>query len=523
MSKTLLFVDDDEMVRTGLGADLEREGFHMLYAGSADDALDLLPAHPVSAVLLDIYMDGMDGIELLKEIRERWPLLPVVIITGHGSMSTVMEALHYGASDYLLKPCQAEVVAHRLHAVMEKQEAVELAGRARFWREKLVDLQSFAAGLAHDLNNHLTVMISSCQEALRQAPAGNPVRDELHWIQYSAGSVEKLANKLMSYSGRDELSIEPIDLSAFLPPVIERLKEHLHTRIAGHIEIDFHMPDSIPPLESDPQALEQAVRQLLLNAGEALVNREGVITVTAYERAVRSPLYAPCPQAPVIMPGDYVCIEVRDTAGGMDSDTLCRIFDPFFSTKFPGRGLGLPSAQSLMMAEGGGVHIHTDKGVGTTAMIFLPRSTRKARPVTPEGAPPPEEEHAPGVAAEPSVARVLIVEDEEVLRLSMQRVLKRAGIEAFTARDGREALDAFKSRRRMIDLVLLDMTLPDIRGDSVMAHMRRDKPSVKILLTSGFSGEKIVAEFSEDNRPDAFIQKPFRPNDVVQRVKEMLA
>lgn len=525
MKTNVLIVDDDQLVRSGLGVGLEDEGFAVHFASSAEEAFDVLPAQVMDALLVDIYMDGMDGIEMLKTVREQWPLLPVIIITGHGSISTVMEALHFGANDYLLKPLSSEEVGRRIRDVLDKTTAVMMAEKAQSWREKLFDLQQFAAGIAHDLNNHLTVISSSCQEALSSLPAGHPAREELHWIQYSANAIEKQANRVMSYSGGGALNVGPVALDVFLPECVRDIEEHIRTNINGRTAVRFDPPTKPLTVIADPAALREALRQVLINAGEAAVGQEGDIRVAVRDHAVHSPLYAPCPQAPVLDPGQYACIEVKDFAGGMPRDVLTEIFDPFFSTKFQGRGLGLPQAQSMMMAQGGGIHVHSEEGIGTTVMLYIPRaeapalSTAAAEPAESgeavESALPEMKEHIAG-------GRILIVEDEEVLRLSTQRMLKRMGEESYAAKNGKEALKLFHEQGDDIDLVVLDMTLPDIQGDVIYAALRREKPELKVILTSGYAAEKVVGKFGEQDRPDAFIQKPYKTGAFVQRVKEML-
>ncbi|MBU0679764.1 MAG: response regulator [Verrucomicrobia bacterium] len=515
MKTKVLIIDDDQMVRSGLGLGLEGEGYVVSLAESGHAGLEMIGEQKPDVVLLDIFMDDMDGIEVLERIRRISPRLPVVMITGHGSMVTSLEALRLGANDYILKPADSADVAHRVEAALEMQRQRDLAESAKRWRDHLSSLQTLAGGVAHDFNNQLTVVISCAEEILRQLPEDSSARREVDWITYSANVMANLSAKMLAYSGGGILNLSETDLGAFLARAVNSILADLHTKIDTGIDIDLNAGDGEQLAAVDSGEMESALKQLLVNAAEASAPEYQPIHVSLARRELDSSYFLSRPHASAMEPGEYYEVEVKDSGCGMDEETLRNVFDPFFSTKFPGRGLGLPSAQGIVMAHGGVIHIDSRKGEGTVATIYLPTpkilDTRNA--IFEEE----RSETEPLTTSSGRVATVLIVEDDEAVRRITKHALAREGMQVYATGTGSEAVELYRRHTDEIDLILLDFTLPVMDGGEVLQAIRAINPAAKVIVTSGYLSGDVAGAFGQE-KPDGFIDKPYELKELAKKV-----
>jgi CheY-like chemotaxis protein len=255
------------------------------------------------------------------------------------------------------------------------------------------------------------------------------------------------------------------------------------------------------------------VLNLIINASEAIGDEPGVVSIGAGEIDVGRD----CPGASYLgaeLPeGSYLHLDIRDTGCGMDEETRSRIFDPFFTTKFTGRGLGLAALLGIVRAHRGAVAVETEPGKGTCFRVLLPRAT---------GAAVPDEEPI----ARPATAwvgseTILVVDDEEDVRDLLTHLLSRSGLSVRVARGGREAVDCFREHASEIVAVLLDLTMPDIGGLEAFVEIRKIRPDARIILSSGYS-EVDVASRLEGHEVDGFLQKPYEPQVLIQKLREVL-
>jgi two-component system cell cycle sensor histidine kinase/response regulator CckA len=251
------------------------------------------------------------------------------------------------------------------------------------------------------------------------------------------------------------------------------------------------------------------VMNLITNAAEAIGTQVGTITLeTRVSRnAGREPIEGL--QGDPLAPGEYVRITVSDTGAGMDTATLRRIFEPFFTTKFTGRGLGLAAVLGIVRGHHGALSVTSAPGQGTVFSVYLP--------VAPGRVETPSEAEAP-VASAARSGTILLVDDEEYVRRLAERALTRRGYRVLLANDGAEAVEAFRKERRNIDLVVLDLTMPVMDGRQAMEAIRAIDPSVKVVLSSGFTEHDLS---SRGKSGDAiFLQKPYLPSQLLEVVAE---
>jgi CheY-like chemotaxis protein len=219
-----------------------------------------------------------------------------------------------------------------------------------------------------------------------------------------------------------------------------------------------------------------------------------------------------CFGADRMQPGDYVYLEVADTGRGMDKATMDRIFDPFFSTKFTGRGLGLAAVLGIMRGHHGTIKVYSEPGHGTTFKLLFPASESSASRLQPKASLP---------AAYHASGKILLADDEETIRNLGRRMLQRAGFEVILADDGREAIEKFASEKDTICLVILDLTMPHSDGETCYREMRRLKPDVKVILSSGYSEQDIVSRFAGKGLA-GFVQKPYTTEELLAKIREAL-
>jgi CheY-like chemotaxis protein len=255
---------------------------------------------------------------------------------------------------------------------------------------------------------------------------------------------------------------------------------------------------------------------LLINASEAIGEREGVIHVTT-SRVTRDESSVSSTGANV-PPGHYVQLEVSDSGCGLTEEAKAKIFDPFFTTKFPGRGLGLAVVQGIVRAHGGVIDVVSVPGQGATFQVLMPCTSKLAlaiqKAVTSTGAERPRSRTWTG-------RTVLLVEDEELLRLAVSKILRKKGFSVVEASDGNRARDLIRSNKEDIAVVLLDIAIPGISSRAVFEEALRRRPAVKVILTSAHSKEFVDDTFGM--RTERFIRKPYHLDDVIATIQDALA
>lgn len=375
--------------------------------------------------------------------------------------------------------------------------------------QKLESLGVLAGGIAHDFNNLLMGILGHASLALEEMGPGAPGSDSIQQIETAALRAAELTKQMLAYSGRGKFVIEPVHVSS----LVEEMSRLLRVSISKTAEIACHLDPELPMIEADVGQIRQIVMNLIVNASDAIGEREGKITLrTGTIDAKRADLEsAYMPEVPP--EGKYIFIEVSDDGIGMDAETRSRIFEPFFTTKMTGRGLGLAAVLGIVRGHHGAIECDSQLGKGTTFRVLLP---------VPAVVPNPAERNNGRKLTLKSVkGTVLIVDDDETVRLIACRIVERMGFQVLLAVDGRDGLDVFREHARQITVVLLDMTMPRMNGDEALERMRQIDPSVPIILTSGYNETEISGRFA-GNGPAGFIQKPYRPRELYEKLASVL-
>ena len=368
--------------------------------------------------------------------------------------------------------------------------------------QKLESLGVLAGGIAHDFNNLLVGILGHAGLALSEVPPGSPACERITQLQIAAQRAAELTNQMLAYSGKGRFDVQPTDLSA----VVEEMANLLRAAVAKNARLHLEIARDLPAFQGDAGQIRQVIMNLITNASDAIGAASGRIdVVTGQMSATREYLRDACVGSD-LPGGEFVFAEVRDSGCGMDEATMNRIFDPFFTTKFSGRGLGLAAALGIVRSHRGAIKIASAPGKGTTFRVLLPATAARVAK-----AHAPMAEHTT-----PANARVLVVDDEASVRTIAQESLKRAGFTVATANDGESALELV--RTSAFDAVLLDVTMPGMPGTEVFGAIKRLRPDLPIVLTSGYSRQQTAARFTE-REVDAFIQKPFLPSALVRALQ----
>ncbi|MCF7854453.1 MAG: response regulator [Candidatus Pacebacteria bacterium] len=380
--------------------------------------------------------------------------------------------------------------------------------------QKLESLGVMAGGIAHDFNNLLMGILGNATLTLMDLPNESPAAKHLKQIQNNAERAAKLTNQLLAYSGRGKLITQPLRLTHLvheMRPLVERAvtkQAKLHWKIHHHDQ----------PINADPAQLRQVVINLISNASEAIdtTQQSGDITVRVGTRDVDGELIKRAFFTENLRPGKYVFLEVSDTGCGMDRDMIHKIFDPFFSTKFIGRGLGLAAVAGIVRGHAGALWVTSSRGQGTTVRVLFPPSYDEDKQLHDEAS------SNSGVQPERAdTTTILVVDDEEGVRDVCASILQRHGYRVVSAVDGEQGIQRLQENKHTISLVLLDVTMPGKNGFETLTEIRKTHPHLPVILSSGYSEE----DAGRDHRRGAyesFIQKPYVSAKLISRVEQML-
>lgn len=392
--------------------------------------------------------------------------------------------------------------------IRELSDVAEL-GEQVLEAQKLESLGALAGGIAHDFNNVLAAIMGNSSLAMTAAGGDPGVQRHLENIDRATLRASNLCDQLLAYSGGGQFTVSAFDMAK----LVSDMRELLEVSLSKKTTIEIR--DSTRPalLEGNPTQIRQVVMNVLMNASEAIGDRPGSIVIGTSTKTLTSDQLATMFFGEGLEPGAYVCLEVVDDGEGMAPDVGARIFDPLFSTKRAGHGLGMAAVGGIMRVHRGAIEIDSSVGEGTTMRIFLPAG---------EGVV-----EAPETDAEPTAApglrrgTVLVVDDEPDLREILSETLMAAGYRTVCAGDGSEAMAIIDSRRHDLTAAVVDMMLPNVDGAELHTHLMAAQPDVHVVLTSGYNEREATRRIT-DAGAARFVKKPYRPAELVAVLDEMV-
>jgi len=510
----VLIVEDSEEDADLIVLELKRGGYDPFYrrVDQANSMAAALEEKAWDIVLSDFSMPGFSLSAALDLIHERGLDVPFVIISATIGEEAAVEAMKAGAHDYVLKHRLSRLVP----AVRRELRESEMRRERRHLEEqlrhaqKLESLGLLAGGVAHDFNNLLTGILGNASLLLETIDARPPVRGMLEDIIRASERAADLTRQLLAYAGKGKFVIEPVDLSA----LVRDISELIRTSVPRTVDLVLDLQPRLPYIEGDASQMQQLVMNLILNAVEATGEKIGTVRVTTRFREVpageRLNQFRPVPPPS----GVYVEVEVKDDGCGMSEEVKSQIFDPFFTTKFTGRGLGLAAALGIVRGHKGAISVESTEHQGSTFTVLLPGMEnglgKDVRVLS-------ESQQKPHVSG----GVILLVDDEDVVRRTARTALEFQGYTVFEAADGRDGADLFSRLHDRLSAVLLDLTMPHMDGHDVWRYIRRLRPDMKIIISSGFEESDAMKHF--DVEPELhFIKKPYTAAALAAKLRQVL-
>ena len=375
--------------------------------------------------------------------------------------------------------------------------------------QKLESLAILAGGVAHDFNNLLTGILGNVDLLLDDLSPVSPVVLRIKGIEESAQRAADLAEQMLAYSGRGSFTVQALDVNE----VVEDMRHLLTAAISRKITLHYETAPVLPAIRGDATQIRQVLMNLARNASDAIGDHEGRVVVRTGVADCGRDYLRHTVLDEGLPEGTYAFLEVEDTGCGMDRETQERAFDPFYTTKLTGRGLGLAALLGIVRGHRGAVRVDSTPGQGSVFRVLLPAVGQSASPQAQEQG---------ATSTWRGNGTVLVVEDEESVRRAVRIMLTRLGFSVITANDGVEGVEAFREHADDLTCVLLDLTMPRMDGKEAFEELTRIRQDVPVIVTSGYSETQVRAGFPAAP-PTDFLRKPYRLEELRQAFRRVLA
>jgi PAS domain S-box-containing protein len=372
--------------------------------------------------------------------------------------------------------------------------------------QKLESLGVLAGGVAHDFNNLLVGILGNASLALETTSSSSPNRMLLEEVVRASERAADLTRQLLAYAGKGRFVVEPIDLSV----LIREIATLIQASIPKNVQLRLDLQERVPCIEADSAQIQQLVMNLIINGAEAMGGQNGTVLVTTGTQQVDEYYLRSMFAGHDIAAGKYVMVEVQDTGCGMDDATIAKIFDPFYTTKFMGRGLGLAAALGIVRGHRGAIKVYSQPGKGSTFKVLFPASEQ----------PQIDTRESQAQRDLTGVGVVMVVDDEDVVRRTVKSALQRYGYSVLLAENGQDAVDLFREVHDRLAAVILDMTMPVMGGEEALRHIRAVDSKVPIILSSGFNEVEAIRRFTGKGLA-GFIQKPYTARSLAAKLKQV--
>jgi len=387
------------------------------------------------------------------------------------------------------------------------EESMRILERKFQDSQKMAGLGLLASGIAHDFNNLMTVVLGNAELALLDC--GGSDGGSLDEIKRTTLRAAELANQMLVYTGKTTVVVDNVNLSS----VVKEMGSLLDVSISKKVSIQYCLTEDLPPIRGDISQIRQVAMNLITNASEAIGDRPGVIAISIHGVDLRLGELKNVFPPGHVLEGSYVLLEVSDTGSGMNEETLQKIFDPLFTTKVTGRGLGLASLLNAVQRHNGAVEVKSEVGRGTVFRIYFPVEEEVADDAVADA---PESDGGWN-----GYGTVLIADDEEAIRDITTSLLERIGFRVITAADGLETVDLYTDHPEEISVLLMDINMPRLNGLEAALRIRHINPKVPVLFMSGYPREQVMDRFGKQPHTD-FIKKPFQSRELAVAIRGVM-
>jgi len=466
-------------------------------------------------ILADYSIPGFDGMTALTLARQHCPDVPFLFVSATIGEELAIDAMHQGATDYVLKQRLGRLVPSVQRALRElddraerkrAEEALRQSEKQFRHSQKMEAVGRLAGGIAHDFNNLLTVIMGYSQVLLKELGPQHPLRGKTEETLKAGEKAATLIRQLLTFSSKQ--SLDPKILS--LNTAVTSLESLLRRLIGEDIQLVTTLDPANGRLRADQAQLEQVLANLVVNARDAMP-KGGTLTIeTAQVELTRSPVYQVTP----LPPGNYVRLSVSDTGCGMDRKTQSHIFEPFFTTKEEGKGtgLGLSTVFGIVTQSGGAIDVTSRVGHGTRFDLYFPSvesGILTTAPTQPLG------------QTQKGTETILLVEDEPSVRTLIRDELRKLGYRVIEAKNGVEACLLATQQAGSLQLLLTDVVMPGMGGRELAQHLSVIKPDLRTLFISGYTDDVGIMAGQEEGT-SSFLQKPFTPEVLARAVRTLL-
>lgn len=393
--------------------------------------------------------------------------------------------------------CSVVDITARVDRAKTEQRLLEQAME----EQRVHSLGLLAGGIAHDFNNLLVGVMGNASLVDALIDPASPAKECVADIQAAAKQASELARQMLAYSGRGALVTQPLDLSAS----VKQMSGLLRSWGPDSVELFTCFGEGLPQVIGDPNQVKQVVMNLITNAVEAIGHDAGQVRLSTGAVMVDAAYLSQMTLAGDLSLGLYVFFEVQDNGSGMDAATIASMFDPFYTTKQGGHGLGLAATQGVLRSHKAGIQVYSEPGKGSTIKLLFPALKGTST--------------IPDEPSEPTRC-VLVIDDDVMVQRLTKRVLNWNQFEVIQAFNGREGVRRFRELAHQIDAVLLDMTMPVMSGPETFEQLHALDPSMPIVLSSGFSEDEALNSLSSEGIP--FVQKPYTSKQLISVLKGVI-
>jgi signal transduction histidine kinase len=466
-------------------------------------------------ILADYSIPGFDGMTALTLARQHCPDVPFLFVSATIGEELAIDAMHQGATDYVLKQRLGRLVPSVHRALRElddraerkrAEEALRQSEKQFLQSQKMEAVGRLAGGIAHDFNNLLTVIVGYSQVLSTELGPQHPLRGKVDETLKAGERAATLIRQLLTFSRKQSLDPKVLSLNT----AVTSLESLLRRLISEDIQLVSKLDPTNGRLRADQAQLEQVLVNLVVNARDAMP-KGGTLTIeTAQVELTRSPVYHLNP----LPPGPYIRLSVSDTGCGMDRQTQSHIFEPFFTTKGEGKGsgLGLSTVFGIVTQCGGAIDVTSRVGHGTRFDLYFPSVESDILATA-----PPQSPGQPQRGTE----TILLVEDEPSVRTLVRDELRKLGYRVIEAKNGVEACLLATQQAGSLQLLLTDVVMPGMGGRELAQHLSVIKPDLRTLFISGYMDDVGIMAGQEEGT-SSFLQKPFTPEVLARAVRNLL-
>lgn len=374
--------------------------------------------------------------------------------------------------------------------------------------QKLESLGLLAGGIAHDFNNILQSSFGYADLAMLKLSAMSPARPYIDEIKKSAQLAADLCQQMLAYSGKGRFSVETVSINE----LIEEMSHLIEISISKKAVLRYEAGENLPLVKADPSQIRQVMMNLVINASEAIGDQSGVISITTGAMHCDASYLNSTFLIQNLPEGPYVYFEVSDTGCGMDSEALSKIFDPFYTTKFTGRGLGLAAVLGIARGHKGALKVYSEPKRGTTFKVLFPAADHSAISKPKKSA---NQDSWSGSGT------VLLVDDDETICTVGEIILSELGFTVLSAPDGQVAVDLYRDHQEDLICVILDLTMPRMDGEEAFREMRLISSDIPVILSSGYNEQEIINRFV-GKKLAGFLKKPYDRDKLIAKLRETL-